>query len=164
MNETLEVIKITIESTVNSIIENANLLFYDKFSLLLSIFAIIISIWAVYRNERSQYNNKFYDGVLLKPLQEKLPILINNAIDENNSTINDEAYLQLDDFIKEFRKDILVFKYVDNKFFEKIDNQLIQIDELLVVMSNRDENFKKNYDKLLKEVGKLYNISRKYIC
>lgn len=163
MSETIDIIRTTIETTINSIIENSNLLFFDKSALLLSILAIIISVWAVFKNEYSQYKNKFYDGIFLKPLQEELPSLINNAINTEQYCINQEACTELEEYIGNFRKRILVFKYMNEKFYKKIDNILIDIDQQLVIMNNRNENFEEKYSNLLKTINKLYKESKKYI-
>lgn len=164
MDESLEVIKITIETTINSIIENANLLVFDKIALFLSFVAIAISIWSVYRNEALQYKNKFFDGVLLEPLRDKLPKLIKKAINIEMSCVDEEGCAELEQFIKDFRSEILVFKYVDKEFYDKIDSELIKIDEILILMNNRNESFNNKYEELLREVGNLYKDSKKYIC
>lgn len=127
MNE--ETIKILIETTINSTIENANLLIYDRCATIIAVIAIIISIWSVFRNESKQYNNKFYDNILNNALQNDLPLLINSAIDLENMRINEESFTKLEEFIGELRRKILVFKYNDEKFYNSINTILVDIDE-----------------------------------
>lgn len=164
MEQSLEVIREVIETTINSTIENANLLVFDKFSLGISIIAIVISIWTVFRNESIQFKNKFYDKILQNPLQDDLPKLINEAINVERSDINEESCTKLEEYIGEFRQRILVFKYNDERFYRKIDKVLVDIDEQLVVMVNRNKNFSKKYSEFLNLVKKLYKLSKKYIA
>lgn len=163
MDESLQVIREVIKTTINETIKSANLLVFDTCSLIISIIAIIISIWTVFRSEKIQFRTKIYDNLLQKPLQEELPELINNAINEENCNINGKACTKLEKFIDKFRHKILVFKYNDLKFYKKMDSILIDMDEKLVVMTNRDANFSKNYSEFVELVKKLYKTSKKYI-
>lgn len=159
-----ETIKVLIQTTINSTIENANLLIYDRCATIISVLAIVISIWAVFRNELKQYNNKFYDKILGSELQEQLPLLLNNALDLENKRVNEESFSKLEEFIGELRKKILVFKYNNEKFYNSINKALIDIDEKMIIMTNRSENFQIKYLDLLKSIKKLYRVCKKYIA
>lgn len=163
MNEITEVIRTAVETSIDKTIENSNLLFFDNLTLLLSILAIIISIWSVIKGEISQFKINIYDNVLSNPLQKDLPQLLNEAINLEQTCINEEACSKLEEYIGQLRKNILVFKYENCKFYGKIDSLLVKIDNQLVVMSNRNENFMEKYTELLKLVKDLYKKTRKYI-
>lgn len=163
MNETSEIIRMAVETSIEKTIENSNLLFFDNVTLILSILAIIISIWSILKDETSQFKSKFYDNILLEPLQKELPQLLNEAINLERACINDVACSELEEYIGKLRKKILVFKYENYKFYEKIDKLLVKIDNQLVLMSNRNENFMEKYAELLQLVKELYRKIKRYI-
>lgn len=159
------IIQTVIQTTIEETIKNANLLAYDRLALIISIFAIGVSIavaiWTAKRTERSNYRSNYYKNILLDPLQKKLPLLLHKAIGKQK--INKKEADKLEKYIEEFRNIILPFKYIDEKFYKKFDLKLIEIDETLIILYSKDENFDKNSKKLYKTVKKLYKLSEKYL-
>lgn len=162
-----EIIQTTIETTIEKVIQYSNLFCFDWATLILSGIAIIISIWSaiwtVHRNNKSSYKNNLYEEVLKKALQKELPSLMQRSIDINSKTTNDIEINKFEEFLMCLRKDILVFKYTDNKFFEKIEKTILKIDDNVVLISTRKENFEKRYAELVKEIKKLYKYTEKYL-
>lgn len=159
------IIETTVKSTIEETIKNANLIAYDRLALIISIIAIVVSIivaiWTAKRTEKSNYRNNYYQNILLEPLQKKLPLLLHKTID--NQKINKKEASKLEKYIAEFRNIILPFKYIDEKFYKKFDTKLIELDEILVVLYSKDENFNKNSKKLYDIAKKLYKLSEKYL-
>lgn len=159
------IIETTVKVTIEETIKNANLLAYDRLALIISILAILVSIivaiWTVRRTEKSNYRNNYYENILLDPLQKKLPLLLHKAID--NQRINKKEADKLEKYITEFRNIILPFKYIDEKFYKKFDRKLIELDETLVILYSKTENFDNNSRKLYNTAKQLYKLSEKYL-
>lgn len=159
------IIETAVRTTIEETIKNANLLTYDRLALMISILAIVVSvvvaIWTARRTERSNYKNNYYENILLEPLQKKLPILIHKAIDKQK--VNKKESDKLEKYITEFRNIILPFKYIDEEFYKKFDAKLIELDEIVVILYSKKENFDKNYKKLYGIIKELYKLSEKYL-
>lgn len=155
-----EIIQTTISTTINEVIEHSNLLGFDWATLVLSVIALMVSIWSVVwtvrKNNESSYKNNLYQDILKKPLHEELPSCIQKSIDLNNKSIDDLEIDKFQDFLMDLRIKILVFKYTDNEFYEEMENNIVKIDEYIVLISNRKENFEKRYEELILVVKNLY--------
>ena len=162
-----EIIRTTITTTINEVIEHSNLFCFDWATLVLSIIAIIISIWSVIwtvnRTNKYSYKNNLYDDVLKVQLHKELPSFIQRSIDLNSKSINDEEIDKFQEFLGKLRVDLLVFKYMDNKFYEEIDNIILKIEDNIVLIVNKKENFDKRYEELVCQVKKLYKCVEKYL-
>lgn len=151
-----EIIQTTITTTIEEIIKNSNLLCFDWATLIISILAIIISIWSVWKNNKQNYNNFLYEDILKNKLNKELPLLVHEAIDISTQKTNNEKISELEVFIGELRKNILIFKYQNPIFYEKLDLILIRLDEKIVVINSRSENFDKKYEEITDEIKKMY--------
>jgi hypothetical protein len=125
-------------------------------AIVISIIAIFISIWTVKRGEKKNYNNKYYDSILSEFLESKLPILMNNTIDRKSRTISDEDYEILDEELERFREKILVFQYINNEFYTRLDANIIELDEKLITISGKSEYFDRTYEAINKILVKIY--------
>lgn len=162
-----EIIQTTISTTMNEVIKNSNLLCFDWATLAISILAIIISIWSaiwtVHRNNKSNYKTNVYDDVLKSALHNELPKFMQKSIDFENKKINDIEIDKFQDFLINLRKKILVFKYMDNKFYNEFDKIIIQIDDNIVLITNKKENFENRYNELVNNIKSLYKCTEDYL-
>lgn len=162
-----EIIQKTITTTINEVIKNSNLFCFDWATLAISIIAIIISIWSaiwtVNKNNKSSYKNNVYEDALKDPLHLELPKLVQRSIDYKNKKVNDEEIDKFQDFLIELRNKILVFKYMDENFYKEIDNIIIKIDDNIVLITNKKENFENRYEELVKQIKALYKCIEKYL-
>lgn len=92
-----------------------------------------------------------------------MPSFIQRSIDLNSKSINDEEIDKFQEFLGKLRVDLLVFKYMDNKFYEEIDNIILKIEDNIVLIVNKKENFDKRYEELVCQVKKLYKCVEKYL-
>lgn len=119
-----EIIQTTISTTMNEVIKNSNLLCFDWATLAISIIAIIISVWSViwtvHRNNKSSYKNNVYEDILKNALHIKLPMYMQKSINLRNRTVNNNEIGKFQDFLLDLRGKILVFKYMDEKFYKKL--------------------------------------------
>lgn len=162
-----EVIQTTIEATLNEAIKNANLLYFDWTTLVISIIAIIISIWSaiwtVRKNNKSTYKSNIYKDILENPLHNELPIHMQKSIDFNNKKVNDNEIDKFQSFLMELRSRILVFKYMDEKFYNEMDKIIMKIDDNIVLINNKQENFENRCEELVSQVKALYKCIEKYM-
>lgn len=162
-----EIIRTTISTTINEIIKNSNLLYYDISTLVISIVALIISIWSAIwtarQNNKLSFKNHVYEDLLKKPLQVDLPKFVQKSIDYTNKKIDDEIIDEFQDFLMNFREQILLFKFTNERFYKKIDNIIIKIDDNIVLITNKQENFEVRYNELVKQVKELYRCVEKYL-
>lgn len=160
-----EVIRTTISTTIEEIIKYSNLFCFDWATLILSLIAVIISIWSVIwtvkKSNKQNYNNSLYEDILKEDLNKKMPILIHRSIDAKSKCVNDEEINELEEFLSELRESILVFKYINPDFYNKLDGIIVNIDENIVLISTRNENFEKRYAILMSEIKKLYKCIEK---
>ena len=160
-----EVIRTTISTTIEEIIKYSNLFCFDWATLVLSLIAVIISIWSVIwtvkKSNKQNYNNSLYQDILKEDLNKKMPILIHRSIDAKSKCVNDEEINELEEFLSELRESILVFKYINPDFYNKLDGIIVNIDENIVLISTRNENFEKRYAILMSEIKKLYKCIEK---
>lgn len=160
-----EVIRTTISTTIEEIIKYSNLFCFDWATLILSLIAVIISIWSVIwtvkKSNKQNYNNSLYQDILKEDLNKKMPILIHRSIDAKSKCVNDEEINELEEFLSELRESILVFKYINPDFYNKLDGIIVNIDENIVLISTRNENFEKRYAILMSEIKKLYKCIEK---
>ena len=140
-----EIIQTTISTTMNEVIKNSNLLCFDWATLAISIIAIIISVWSViwtvHRNNKSSYKNNVYEDILKNALHIKLPMYMQKSINLRNRTVNNNEIGKFQDFLLDLRGKILVFKYMDEKFYKEIDKIIIKIDDNIVLINNKQDNF-----------------------
>lgn len=162
-----EIIQTTISTTMNEVIKNSNLLCFDWATLAISIIAIIISIWSaiwtVHRNNKSSYKNNVYEDILKDSLHNELPIYMQKSIDFKNKKVNDNEIDKFQDFLMELRSKILVFKYMDEKFYKEIDEIIIKIDDNIVLINNKQENFENRYEELVNQIKALYKCIEEYL-
>lgn len=160
-----EIIRTTIATTIEEIVQYSNLLCFDRATLILSVIAIIISIWAaiwtVRKNNKQNYNNSLYEDILKDDLHKKMPMLIHKSIDVKRKCVNDQEINELEEFLSKLRESILVFKYINSEFYRKLDGIIVNIDENIVLISTRNENFDKRYAMLMSEIKKLYKCIEK---
>lgn len=160
-----EIIRTTITTTIEEIIQYSNLLCFDRATLILSVIAIIISIWSaiwtVKKNNKQNYNNSLYEDILKDDLNKKMPILIHKSIDIKRKCVNDKEINEIEEFLSELRESILVFKYINPNFYKKLDEIIVNIDENIVLISTRSEKFNKRYEILMSEIKKLYKCIEK---
>lgn len=160
-----EIIRTTIATTIEEIIQYSNLLCFDRATLILSVIAIIISIWSaiwtVRKNNKQNYNNSLYEDILKEELHKKMPKLIHKSIDVKSKCVNDQEINELEEFLSKLRESILVFKYINPDFYNKLDGIIVNIDENIVLISTRNENFEKRYAILMSEIKKLYKCIEK---
>lgn len=160
-----EIIRTTITTTIEEIIQYSNLLCFDRATLILSVIAIIISIWSaiwtVKKNNKQNYNNSLYEDILKDDLNKKMPILIHKSIDIKRKCVNDKEINEIEEFLSELRESILVFKYINPNFYKKLDEIIVNIDENIVLISTRSEKFDKRYEILMSEIKKLYKCIEK---
>lgn len=162
-----EIIQDTISTTINEVIKNSNLLCFDWATLAISIIAIIISVWSaiwtVHRNNKSNYKNNVYEDVLQEALHVKLPMYMQKSIDFKNKTVNDNEIGKFQDFLIDLREKILVFKYMDEDFYKEIDKIIIKIDDNIVLINNKQDNFENIYNELVDQIKELYKCIEKYL-
>lgn len=162
-----EIIQTTISTTMDEVIKNSNLLCFDWATLVISIIAIIISIWSaiwtVRKNNKSNYKNNVYEDILKDSLHIELPQFMQKSIDYTNKRVNDEEIDKFQDFLMELRSKILVFKYMDEKIYKEIDDAIIKIDDNIVLITNKQENFEKRYEELVKQIKLLYKNIEEYL-
>lgn len=162
-----EIIQATISTTINEVIKNSNLLCFDWATLAISIIAIIISVWSaiwtVHRNNKSNYKNNVYEDVLQEALHVKLPMYMQKSIDFKNKTVNDNEIGKFQDFLIDLREKILVFKYMDEDFYKEIDKIIIKIDDNIVLINNKQDNFENIYNELVDQIKELYKCIEKYL-
>ena len=162
-----EIIQATISTTINEVIKNSNLLCFDWATLAISIIAIIISVWSaiwtVHRNNKSNYKNNVYEDVLQEAFHVKLPMYMQKSIDFKNKTVNDNEIGKFQDFLIDLREKILVFKYMDEKFYKEIDKIIIKIDDNIVLINNKQDNFENIYNELVDQIKELYKCIEKYL-
>ena len=160
-----EIIRTTIATTIEEIMKYSNLLCFDRATLILSVIAIMISIWSaiwtVRKNNKQNYNNSLYEDILKDDLQKKMPMLIHKSIDVKRKWVNDQEINEIEEFLSKLRESILVFKYIDSEFYRKLDEIIVNIDENIVLISTRNENFDKRYAMLMSEIKKLYKCIEK---
>lgn len=162
-----EIIQTTISTTMNEVIKNSNLLCFDWATLVISIIAILISIWSaiwtVRKNNKSSYKHNVYEDVLKDSLHIELPKFVQRSIDYKNKKVNDEEIDKFQDFLIELRSKILIFKYMDEKFYKGIDDIIIKIDDNIVLITNKQENFENRYGELVGQIKALYKCVEKYL-
>lgn len=162
-----EIIQTTISTTMNEVIKNSNLLCFDWATLAISIIAIIISVWSViwtvHRNNKSSYKNNVYEDILKNALHIKLPMYMQKSINLRNRTVNNNEIGKFQDFLLDLRGKILVFKYMDEKFYKEIDKIIIKIDDNIVLINNKQDNFENIYKDLVDQIKKLYKCIEKYL-
>ena len=160
-----EIIRTTIATTIEEIIQYSNLLYFDIATLILSVIAIIISVWSaiwtVKKNNKQNYNNSLYEDILKDDLHKKMPMLIHKSIDVKRKCVNDQEINELEVFFSKLRESILVFKYINSDFYIKLDGIIVNIDENIVLITTRNENFDKRYGMLMSEIKKLYKCIEK---
>ena len=162
-----EIIQATISTTINEVIKNSNLLCFDWATLAISIIAIIISVWSaiwtVHRNNKSNYKNNVYEDVLQEAFHVKLPMYMQKSIDFKNKTVKDNEIGKFQDFLIDLREKILVFKYMDEDFYKEIDKIIIKIDDNIVLINNKQDNFENIYNELVDQIKELYKCIEKYL-
>ncbi len=162
-----EIIQTTISTTMNEVIKNSNLLCFDWATLAISIIAIIISVWSViwtvHRNNKSSYKNNVYEDILKNALHIKLPMYMQKSINLRNRTVNNNEIGKFQDFLLDLRGKILVFKYMDEKFYKEIDKIIIKIDDNIVLINNKQDNFENIYKDLVDQIKELYKCIEKYL-
>ena len=162
-----EIIQTTISTTIEEIVKQSNLLYFDKATMILSIIALVISVWSVIwtarKNNRSSFKNNLYDDILKEALHINLPKLVQRSIDYGNKKVNDNEIDKLQDLLMELRSKILVFTYINEKFYNEIDSIIIKIDETIVLMINKKENFERKYEELMGHIKALYKCVEKYL-
>lgn len=162
-----EIIQTTISTTMNEVIKNSNLLCFDWATLAISIIAIIISVWSViwtvHRNNKSSYKNNVYEDILKNALHIKLPMHMQKSINLRNRTVNNNEIGKFQDFLLDLRGKILVFKYMDEKFYKEIDKIIIKIDDNIVLINNKQDNFENIYKDLVDQIKELYKCIEKYL-
>lgn len=162
-----EIIQTTISTTMNEVIKNSNLLCFDWATLAISIIAIIISVWSViwtvHRNNKSSYKNNVYEDILKNALHIKLPMYMQKSINLSNRTVNNNEIGKFQDFLLDLRGKILVFKYMDEKFYKEIDKIIIKIDDNIVLINNKQDNFENIYKDLVDQIKELYKCIEKYL-
>ncbi len=165
MNE--ELIRITIQTTIEEVIKKSNLLQFDFANFWISITAICISIWSVYftlkKSSQANYYRDLYNNLLKDLLQDKLPQIINKSFNLNSKTVEQSGINEFEEFIGKFRSNLLVFKYINKKFYKKMEEILVSLDEKIVVISTRSENFQEKYEHILEDVNHLYKTVDKYL-
>ena len=118
-----EIIRTTISTTIEEVIQNSNLFCFDIITLAVSIIAILISIWSVVwtvrKGSKQDYNNSLYEDVLQKNLNSVMPKLIHKSIDIKSKCVNEEEINKFETFINKLRENILVFKYINEQFEEQ---------------------------------------------
>ena len=119
------------------------------------------AIWTVRKNNKQNYNNSLYEDILKDDLQKKMPMLIHKSIDVKRKCVNDQEINEIEEFLSKLRESILVFKYIDSEFYRKLDEIIVNIDENIVLISTRNENFDKRYAMLMSEIKKLYKCIEK---
>ena len=115
-----------------------------------------VALASFFANAEYDYNNKYYDSILSEFLESKLPILMNNTIDRKSRTISDEDYEILDEELERFREKILVFQYINNEFYTRLDANIIELDEKLITISGKSEYFDRTYEAINKILVKIY--------
>lgn len=162
-----EIIQNTISTTIKDVIQTSNLLFFDTTNMILSTIALLISIWSVIwsikKSNTANYKNNIYEDILKKALHKELPTHIHKSIDINGKSINNYEISKFENFLMKLRKNILIFKYIDNKFYKKIDQTIIEIDDSIVLISTKKDEFDEKYDKLIKATKRLYKYTKKYL-
>lgn len=156
-----------ISTTIKEVIKNSNLLFFDTVNLIFSVVAFIISIWSVtwtiHKNNNTNYKNNLYEDILKKPLHKELPMHIHKSFNINSKVTNDDEINKFEDFLMSLRKDILIFKYIDNNFYKKMEATIIKIDENIVLINAKKGEFDLKYNNIIKATKKLYKYTKKYL-
>lgn len=160
-----EIIQTTIQATMQEISNYSNMSAFDWITHILSIVAIISSIacviWTVKKGNKQTYNTSLYDDILKDDLNKTLPLLIHKSVDCSNKKVNQKEVEKLESFLLKLREKILVFKYIDLKFYEKLEKNIIDIDEKVVLISSRKEGFDRLYKELSEKVRSLYKTIEK---
>lgn len=162
-----EIIHETISTTMNEVIKKSNLFCFDWATLVISIAAIVISIWSaiwtVHKNNKASYKNNVYEDILKEALHIELPKLMQRSIDDKNKKVNDEEIGKFQDFLIELRSRILIFKYMDEKFYKEIDDIIKKVDDNIVLIINKQEDFESRYKELVKQIKILYKYVGGYL-
>ena len=85
------------------------------------------------------------------------------SINLRNRTVNNNEIGKFQDFLLDLRGKILVFKYMDEKFYKEIDKIIIKIDDNIVLINNKQDNFENIYKDLVDQIKELYKCIEKYL-
>ncbi|MGL5965437.1 MAG: hypothetical protein ACRCZ9_00750 [Fusobacteriaceae bacterium] len=106
------------------------------------------------RINKISLNANFFNKLFLDILLEKLPEALDEAISTNLKETD-----SLEDIMIDLNKKIVAYKYMDKDFYEKVYNQVVNIDEFLVLDKNKNiKNTSAQNTKLEEKVEKLYQI------
>lgn len=163
-----EIIQTTIKTTIEEVNNNSNSIAFNITTITLSALAIIISVWAAIwttrKNNKLNYKNNLYENVLQDILQKQIPVLIQKSLNADCKKVNENQINKLEKLItKDLRNAILVFKYIDNKFYNKMEETIIKIDDDIVLISTRQNNFDRMYGELIKNIESLYTYVERYL-
>ena len=123
-----------------------------KLEMIISIFALIVSILSIYFNIR--INNKtlnleyhkeiFKNYIIIKIPEARKKVHIYNRFDQVEDLV---------DVLQSLKKDIVFYKYIDNKFYERLSEKITSLEDYLV--TNNGKNISNHdSDKYLQEINK----------
>lgn len=97
-------------------------------------------------------NANFFNKLFLDILLEQLPNALDEAIETNLKQTDG-----LEDVMITLNKKIIAYKYLDKEFYNKIYNQVVEIDEFLVLYKNKkNKNIGVQNTKLEEKIELLY--------
>ena len=163
-----EIIQTTIKTTIEEINNNSNSIAFNIVTITLSILAIIISIWVAIwttkKSNRLNYKNKLYENILQDIFQKQIPALIQKSLNVDCKKVNEDQIDKLEKLITEdLRNAILIFKYINSQFYNRMEKTIIEIDDDIVLISTKEDNFDRMYEKLIKDMKNLYSYVEKYL-
>jgi len=125
-------------------------------AFLASIISLYISIKNAEKVNKLSQKTKYYDFIFKDNLMMKLPTLYLKYVEDSPYEPNITIVQEFQDFIEEFRKNILPLNFSDSNFYDKIDKLLVSIDDTVVRISGHKNEFLSLKEKLNNQIKDLY--------
>lgn len=138
------------------------MLWYYILNTLISTSAFAISIINSIKNNKLNLRTKYYDIIFKDAVLMELPNCYQNYVSASTKSINKEYSENFEKFIGDFRNKIRFLEFSNNKFYKKLDDILVDIDNDVILLYSREEHFYKYNDKLYNDIKKLYIEIDKY--
>lgn len=130
--------------------------------IIISTLSLIISVFTVKKQKIIKLRENYYEPVFKEILTKDFPNVFTNFVDINKKIIYKEQSTPFEELLTNFRKKIKYLMFTDEKIFNKLNNLIIEIDELIIILCTKEENKEKNIDNISKQSKLLYKYINDY--
>ena len=131
---------------------------YEIIACIFSLLSVIFSCYSIYCAKKKKNTERIYYDLFKNYIIERIPC----AYKDFEKPEDKASQKNFEEVIRDFRRSILAVEFINKKFYKEIDDLLIQIDEKIVVMNNRTENFGKLREDLYSIICELYKKVNKF--